>query len=277
MKLSEFVEKEHAKEVAPGMGWSIRATQVRLRLLLDALDNMGLQVIEDEGQKPDGGTPDPAAMWEPEAVWPHLMARLWSLAKDPPPKATPLLQELAHEFEAAGIAIAKGLKRLREDTRFGRENELQKQLDAVVAAVYGWGPDERHGYNTDELVRRVVKIVKNFPQASAEANRLKDEHDSIRELCASAGCATPPEDMADRTLCMVEELRQRKVCLEDHDTQQVLEQLRAVERCNQRLLIRVNDVNKLRAELSIALERSRAERDAARELAQSAEPTARPV
>lgn len=45
-----------------------------------------------------------------------------------------------------------------------------------------------------------------------------DELEAIRGLCAEAGCTDPGPDASPRTLCIVEELRQRGVCAANHPT-----------------------------------------------------------
>lgn len=88
--------------------------------------------------------------------------------------ATQRMSDLAENFEACGVVLQRHLA------------ERKSKLTTAQSAL---------------------------EQAREHVEAMKSELHSIREMCASNGCAEPPADVVEPTWAMVEELRQRGVCL----------------------------------------------------------------
>lgn len=95
--------------------------------------------------------------------------------------------------------------------------ELQEVRVAACAALM-WAVDSR--YWPGETKRAVDALVGKLEEATGKVAKLEEDLSDVRELCAEAGCSDPGVDAVPRTLCMVEELRQRGVCTETHDSEE---------------------------------------------------------
>lgn len=96
-------------------------------------------------------------------------------------------------------------------------DELQDVRVAACAALM-WAVDSR--YWPGETKRAVTALVGKLEEAVVQVAKLEEDLSDVRELCAEAGCSDPGVDAVPRTLCMVEELRQRGVCTETHDSEE---------------------------------------------------------
>jgi hypothetical protein len=66
-------------------------------------------------------------------------------------------------------------------------------------------------------VLRVARPAEPLNEATLRAAERLTELNDIMDLCEEAGCLRPPEENAHRALAMVEELRQRSVCTQQHE------------------------------------------------------------